>query len=408
MRVTILTQYYPPELGAPQARLSALAKRLVERGHEAIVLTAMPSYPFGKVFNGYGGVWRRETVDGVKIIRSFIFPAQKLDMLRRLANYFSFVVSSSIVGAFLLPRSDFLIVESPPLFLGLSGYLLSRWKRSRMVLNISDLWPESAVRLGIIQREGMAYRVSKRLEGALYNHSALVTGTSMSIISYIRDRFPHVPLFHLSNGTDTREFRPDRRTDEARCLLGSAESYIAVYVGLHGAAQGLQQILQAWEHLDNESPWRCVFVGEGPEKASLKDYAVQRSIPHVKFLDPRPMTEVPALLASADVVIVPLKTYIPGAVPSKLYEAMASAKPVILIADGEAADIVGQHRAVIVVRPGDIQGIVDALRILGSNAELRRELGQNGKRAVETFFERQAIEDRFIDILEKISTQSGD
>ena len=125
MRLTILTQYYPPETGAPQRRLSHLAGHFVRAGHSVTVLTAMPNYPKGKVFPGYGGLVHREQLDGVKVIRTSIYPTQKTGFLPRLANYFSFVISSSAVGSLLMPQSDYIFVESPPLFLGLSGYWLS-------------------------------------------------------------------------------------------------------------------------------------------------------------------------------------------------------------------------------------------------------------------------------------------
>ena len=134
MHFTILTQYFPPEIGAPQARLSALCRHFVQRGHSVTVLTGMPNYPQGKIFDGYGGVIRRETSEGICIIRTFIYPTQKADFFHRLTNYFSFALSSAFLGTMVLPKADFLLDESPPLFLGLSGFWLSWVKRARMIL----------------------------------------------------------------------------------------------------------------------------------------------------------------------------------------------------------------------------------------------------------------------------------
>lgn len=133
MRFGLLTQYYPPELGAPQARLSELAARLVARGHEVVVLTAMPNYPGGEIYPGYGGLVRWEEQTGVRILRSFIYPSQSLGLVKRMASYLSFVSSSLVAGSLLLPRLDFLMTESPPLFLGISGFLLSRLKGARWI-----------------------------------------------------------------------------------------------------------------------------------------------------------------------------------------------------------------------------------------------------------------------------------
>src|SRR5262245_54802522 len=142
VRIGILTQYYPPEMGAPQARLSHLAGELARAGHEVVVLTAMPNYPKGRVFDGYGGFRRTEMRNGVRWIRSWLHPTQDVGLLPRLTSYGSFAFSSVIVGSLSLRHLDYLVTESPPLFLGPSGYLLSRRLGARWIFNVSDLWPE--------------------------------------------------------------------------------------------------------------------------------------------------------------------------------------------------------------------------------------------------------------------------
>src|SRR5271155_2398388 len=141
MKLTILTQYYPPEIGAPQARLSHLAACLVDAGHRVTVLCAMPNYPTGKIYPGYGGWMRRECQGLLEALRTFIYPVQSVALLPRLASYFSFVGSSAVLGGLLLEPSDYLLVESPPLFLGLAAVWLSWLKHARLIFNVSDLWP---------------------------------------------------------------------------------------------------------------------------------------------------------------------------------------------------------------------------------------------------------------------------
>jgi glycosyltransferase involved in cell wall biosynthesis len=400
MNIAVLTQYYPPEIGAPQARLSELAAEFVRRGHSVTVLTAMPNYPTGKIYLGYGGLLQREQRDGVKVIHTLILPTQKTTLLPRLANYVSFVLSSAAVGSVLLDRVDYLFVESPPLFLGLSGLWLSRLKRARLIFNVSDLWPESAVRLSAVRSGSWAFRASTWLEHFCYRHAWLVTGQSKSILANIIERFPECPTFHLSNGVDTSRFRPEHCSDEARATLGGKETLVVLYAGLHGLAQGLDQVLKAAEELRSETGLRFVFVGDGPEKKSLSAQARRSNLNNVAFLDPRPAHEIPDLVASADIVVVPLKMYIPGAVPSKLYEAMASGRVVILIAEGEAAEIVREHHAGVIVRPNDIATLTQSLRMLMARPDLRRKLGKNGRNAAETYFDRSKICERFIDYLE--------
>lgn len=400
MKLAILTQYYHPEIGAPQRRLANLARHFVDAGHEVDILTAMPNYPLGRIHDGYGGMTSRELIEGARVLRTFIFPTQKTDYPHRLANYFSFVLSSATIGAARLTRPDYLMVESPPLFLGLSGVWLSRLKGTRLIFNVSDLWPETAVRLGVVREGSALHRVSTRLEGFCYRHSWMVAGQSREIVASIALRFPHCRTYHLSNGVDCGGFGADRATPEARALLGAGTGCIALYAGLHGIAQGLPQLLAAADALRGECGPELVFVGDGPVKAELVDDARARALSRVRFLDARPAAQLPPLLAAADILVVPLGLEIPGAVPSKLYEAMASGRPVVLVATGEAASIVRDNRAGIVVAPGDIAGIAEALRTLRDHPELRAELGANGRKAAELHFDRTEIARRFIAMLE--------
>ncbi len=403
MRVTILTQYYPPEIGAPQARLSELARALVRRGHEVTVLTAMPSYPVGKIYPGYGGLVRRERRDGVEVIRTAVFPTQRADFLGRLANYFSFACSASIAGTFLLRRCDYLIVESPPLFLGITGLWLSWRTRAAMVFNVSDLWPETAVRLGVVRAGSLGHRLAAWLEGLCYRHAAVVSGQTRTIVQSIAERFPRCRTYHFSNGVNTRAFHPERRTAAARATLGGdgTGTCVALYAGLHGLAQGLDQVLDAADTLRTDPRLRLVMVGDGPAKGRLMEHAQARGLSNVRFLNPLPSAAVPPLVAAADILVVPLATHIPGATPSKLYEAMASGRPVVLVAGGEPAAFVREHRVGIVVSPGDGAGLVEALRTLSADAALREELGTNGRQTAERLFDKVDIDNAFIEYLEQ-------
>jgi glycosyltransferase involved in cell wall biosynthesis len=360
----------------------------------------MPNYPHGCTYSGYGGLFRRESRDGVSIFRAYIYPTKSVGRVRRLANYFSFALSSLVVGAAVLPRLDCLLTESPPLFLGISGFFLSRLKRARWIFNVSDLWPESAVRLGMLGPGSLAFRLSAGLEAFCYQHAWLVTGQSKSILSSIVDRFPGCPTFHFSNGVDSLRFGPEQETETARLTLTNNRGCVALYAGLHGVAQGLDQVLCTAEALRPEGSFRFVLVGDGPEKKRLLEEAAKRGLTNVRFLDSRPAPEIPALLAAADVVLVPLKSYLPGAVPSKLYEAMASGRPVVLVATGEAAEIVREHQAGMTVEPGRVEDLTHALRTLGAEPQLRRTLGENGRRAAEQHFDRTKIVSRFLEHLE--------
>lgn len=399
MRLAILTQYYPPEMGAPQVRLSELARRFVERGHEVVVLTAMPNYPGGRIYPGYGGLVRREERDGALVIRSYIHPSNSLKPRSRLANYFSFVLSSLAVGVPALSKVDFLLTENPPMFLGLSGFILSRLKRARWIMNVADLWLEGALRLGII-RDGHSLKMARALETFFYRKAWLVSGQSKEILHSVHQSYPEASTYHLSNGVDTRRFSPEHRSSDIRKELGNGTGCVAVYGGLHGAAQGLDQVIRAAARLRDMNGLTIVLVGDGPEKKTLIGQAHQLNLANVRFLDPYPNDRMPSVLASADIALVPLKDQFAGAVPSKLYEAMGAGLPVVMVAGGEAAQILQEAKAGMVVPPGDVETLANVLHDLAHDRERRLQLGMNGRHAAVARFDRRAIADKFIDFLE--------
>jgi len=400
MRVGILTQYFPPEIGAPQTRLSDLALRFKEDGHDVFVYTAMPNYPKGKVYEGYGGIFRSEVSSGVQILRSFIYPTKDTGLIKRLFSYFSFVFSSLLIGFFKFSHVDYLLTESPPLFLGISGYLLYKIKGERWIFNVSDLWPESAVNLGVV-KEGACLKLANKLEAFCYKHAWLVSGQSKSIVSNIKRRFPNVNTYHLSNGTDTVLFSPNKRSAQIRESLFHNKEVVGVYAGLHGIAQGLVQIVEASSLLSDLKNLGIFFIGDGPEKENLRKRNQKIEPKIISFVEPMPKDSMPALLSSADFAIIPLKHYIPGAVPSKTYEAMAAGLPIVMIAEGEAAYIVQNAGCGIVLKPGDIKGIAAAIRTLVLDNNLRQKMAANGRKAVERNYNRQKIASDFIKYLKE-------
>lgn len=405
MKLVIHTQYYPPEVGAAPNRLSHLAEYFASAGHKITVLTAMPNYPRGKILEGYGGLLRREWRRGVRVIRTFIRPSQSADPVSRLLNYFSFVFSSALLGTFLLEPSDYLLVESPPLFLGLAAVWLSRVKTAKLIFNVSDLWPETAVRLGVIRENGLLHRLSLWLESFCYRHAWVVTGQSKGILQDIERRFPGQPTLLLSNGADTSTFHPQGTREETRKRFTTADEFVVLYAGLHGLAQGLEQILEAAKALQSDGGCRFVLIGDGPCKEKLAFQAKSEGIQNVTFLDPIPSSDMPDVLSAADLILVPLGLHIPGAVPSKLYEAMASGRPLVLVANGEAADIILLHKAGMVVTPGQISSLIGAIRKMRSDKELAVALSENARLAAVKYFDRTEIARSFAVYLE---SEDGD
>jgi len=400
MRICILTQYYPPEIGAPQTRLSHLANALASKKHKVYILTAMPNYPTGKYYNGYSGIINFEKEKHINIIRCCIYSTKSLKIFPRMFSYLSFVVSSLIIGLLYIPKIDYLMVESPPLFLGFSAVLLSKSKASKLIFNVSDLWPDSAVNLDFIS-DGIILKFLYFLEACFYHKAWMITGQSLEIVQNIKKKFPALHVYHFSNGVDTMEFSPDKSSPKWRKQFFNNKSIIILYAGLHGLAQGLDQIIKAALKIPKTNNISIVFIGDGPEKDHLKLQANQLKLKNVHFFDPLPKKYISGIVASADIAIIPLKKHIIGAVPSKLYEAMGSGLPVILVAEGEPAHIVKQSKCGVVVEPGNIKKITDTMVMLSKNLEKRKLMGKRSRTAALQRFDRNYIAKKFISYLEK-------
>ncbi len=402
MRLLILTQYYPPETGAPQNRLSDLARRLARRGHAVTALTAMPNYPKGRIFDGYRGrLVFREILDGVRVLRTWIYATPGKGFAVRLLNYFSFVATSLLFGSGRIGRQDVVLVESPPLFLGITGWILARLSGARLVFNVSDLWPASAVALGMVRNRALI-GAAERLELFFYRAARLVTGQTRGIVDDIRRRCPGSPVLLYTNGVDTAAFGPEagRARAEIRRRHGLAEdAFVAGYAGLHGLAQGLDILLDAAKRAP-----QVVFAlwGDGPVKADLQARAA--GLANVRFFPTLPSRDVPGLLSSFDAAVVPLKKdpLFQGALPSKMFEAMAAARPLLLAVDGEARALVERAGAGLCVPPEDGGALAEAVERLRGDPALAAQLGAQGRAHVLEHYDRERIAERLERALEEV------
>ncbi len=377
-------------MGAPQTRLSELGEKLIDLGWEVEALTALPNYPTGKIFPGYSK-WRTkvETVGRIRTARVPLFAAKR-GFLRRLLSYLSFAASAAWNGPKLLAKPDVLLVESPPLFIGYAARSLARKWKCPYVFNVSDLYPETAVRVGVMRR-GAAIKMAERLEQKLYHNAAGITGQSDEIINEVRKHAPEKPTAVITNGVEFSRFGKDRADDDARELLGQEPGPVFIYAGLMGLAQGLDQVLDLAASLPEDVPGRFVLIGEGPLREKLEKRVSGNPNPRVRILPQIPHDRIPAVLGAADAAVISLGMTIPGAVPSKIYEAMASSLPILLIADGEPARRVVDASAGLAVQPGQPQEALDAYRRLAVDAELRSRLGAAGRRAAQQQYDRRII-----------------
>ena len=402
MKILFLTQYCPPEVGAPQNRIFEFAKELKKLGHDITILTAMPNYPKGEIFDEYKGKKvLKEELEGIKIVRTSIYATKEKSFTKRMRNYLSFTFSSVFQGAKYIEKQDVIITESPPLFLGWSGYVLSKLKGAKFVFNVSDLWPESAIKLGVLNNK-LFIKMSTWLEEFCYRRADAVTGQTKGIVDNIVNRgFDKSKVHLITNGVNTEFFKKENRDENFRKEIGIENKFSIVYAGIHGLAQGLEVVIEAAEILKDYKDIQFIFIGDGPEKGKLINMSKEKNLENVKFLPVQPKSNMPRIIASMDATVIPLKKLdlFKGALPSKMFEALASQLPIILAVEGEAAKLINDAQAGIVVEPENPEAIAEAALKLYNDIELRKELGRNGRKYVMENFSRESITKKLEKIL---------
>lgn len=401
-RFIILTQYYPPETGAPQNRLHSLAKYINKAGHEVRIVTALPNYPKNEIFASYKGKYSvHEFIEEVSVYRTWIFVSSSRGVVARLLNYFSFVITS-FFKLVQLSKVDFIICESPPLFLGITAVLVSKLKGSKLIFNVSDLWPESAEKLNIINNRFLI-NVSYGLESWIYKKSFLISGQTQGIVKSIKKRFPNKSVVWFPNGVDVDFFEGEYETIDWQSKLAlPAENLIILYAGIIGHAQGLEVIIKAAEKLKSFSV-SFIIVGDGPEKNRLLKMVADKNLNQVHFIPNLEKAKMPSLIKSCDAYVVPLRKLdlFKGAIPSKLFEPLAMGKPILLGVDGEAKELfIEEGKAGLFFEPENADELSDQILILLNDQSMRLELGMNGKTYVKRNFDRQRIHQKFLEVLD--------
>ncbi len=399
MNILILSQYYPPETGAPQNRLHDFSKRMNFAGNTVEVLTAIPNYPHSKIYTGYENkISHSEVIDGILVHRLWLFIPKSRSILMRLLNYLSFAFHCIFRGwRQLKNKPDIIFMESPPLFLGLAGVFLAKIFGANLVTNISDLWPKSLVDAGYVKR-GVAVRLCEWLELKIYRLSAGITGQTEGILDFIRTLVPQKPMHLYPNGMDLESMKAISIVEcgEIRKKYGWAETDIVVgYTGVLGYSQALDQIVEATHDLPSVSSVKFALFGEGPEKQRLEEYIKNHPDLKVQICGHTTRDEILKIQQAIDIAIVPLSKadIFKGARPSKMFEYMAASKPIIYCGSGEGAEILRSPEGVagVVVEAEAPKALSKAVLELAGSQCIREEMGLIGRKIVVERFSRSKI-----------------
>ncbi len=409
MKILYISQYFPPEMGAPAARAAELSRHWASLGHDVTVLTGFPNHPTGVVPPEYRGQFRHlvghECIDDVNVVRTWLLPFPNRRAYERILNYSSFCVSAASTGLFLL-SPDVVIASSPQLLVGLSGWWLARWKRVPFVFEVRDLWPESLAAVGMGGNNSMLHKTLAKIAGFLYRRADRLVVVAPAFEDYLVEhwRVPREKISVVENGVETQLFSPDAGSDLRREISAEGKFVIA-YIGTMGMAHGLETVIAAAAQLQDTNPEILVMMlGEGAEKEHIVALARERGLNNLRFVDQQPREKIPAYICASDVCLVPLKKsdVFKTVIPTKMLEFMSCARPVILGVDGQARTILEEAHAGLAVEPENSDALANAVRYLAANREVASELGRNGREYIVRKFSRRYTAEKYVGVLEQL------
>jgi len=396
MHVLVVTDNFAPERNAPAIRTFEHCKRWVNAGAQVTVVTSVPNFPTGKVLPPYKNrLVQRENVDGIEIVRVWTYLAPNTAVIRRSLDFASFGVTGFFAG--LMQKADVVMATSPQLLAGLSGRLLALAKGRPYLLEVRDLWPDSIVALDMMRERHLVIRMLRSVENMLYRSAARIVTTNGGLRERLIARgVPGAKIGVVPNGVDAAQFSPRPRPQALMEQHGLSNQFVVGYIGTQGLAHDLETVLNAADRLRGKATF--FFVGDGAQHLSLLRMTKQLKLDNVRFVRTVAASEVPDHIACCDVLLVPLKrtAQLSDTMPSKIFEIAAMERPIVIGAEGIAADLVVEHRAGLAVEPENFDALVGAIERLRHEPELAASM-QSGCRALADDFSRDKFAAQMLD-----------
>ena len=407
MKILFVSQYFPPEVCAPANRTYELSRDWTRLGHDVTVLTAFPHHPRGvKLREDRWALTRREHVDDIEVIRTYVYATANKGIFRRMLSYSSFMTSAVVIGRWRVSRPDVVVATSPQLLCACAGYTIARSLKAPFVFEVRDLWPESILAVEAMKQNFVVRRL-KDVARFLYEKSDRIVTVGDGYRRQINRRYgvPMERMDVVTNGIDPDLFVPGDRDNDLRREHGWGHRFVVLYMGTHGMAHALHRVLEAARDLSSREDILFAFVGEGAEKDNLKQLASRWNLSNVQFIDQQPKSRVPDFYAACDLGLVTLRDtpLFQDVLPSKIFEYMAMQKPLLIGVGGEARKTVEDAGVGEFVPPENVPALVEAITRLSQQPERLEQMGRSGRNYVIENFDRRSISRRYIDILSRVA-----
>jgi len=356
MKILFFTENFPPETNAAATRVFERAVYWARWGHEVTVITCAPNFPHGKVFDGYRNAWHQvEDMSGIRVVRVKTFIAANQGVVRRSLDFLSFLVTGFVAGLF-QAKPDVVAATSPQFFAAVAGWAVGVCRRRPFVFELGDLWPNSISAVGAMKK-GLLLSLMEKVELFLYRRSAAVAALTQAFKDNLVSRgIPAEKIYVVLNGVDLPRYGPRPKDADLSADWDIGDKFVIGYLGTHGMAHGLMNVLNAAEKLADEQDILFLFVGAGAEREMLMTEAKRRGLTNVMFQLAQPKEKMPEIWSLCDVALIHLKDSpaFADVLPSKIFEAMGMGLPILLVSpDGEASWLLAKRQAGVWVQAGD-------------------------------------------------------
>jgi glycosyltransferase involved in cell wall biosynthesis len=405
MHILLIHQAFMTGNEAGGTRHYELAQHLTREGHRFTAVASTISYLTGKKQTP-GQATAQETGEGITVHRAYTYLALHRSFFHRMFSFLSFMVSSVLTGL-RVKNVDIVWGTSPPIFQGLSAWLVARLKRVPFLFEVRDLWPAFAVDMGVLRNPVLIW-AAERLEHFLYHHADHIIVNSPAYVTHVQSKgVPEAKVTLIPNGVETGMFDPEAEGAAVRQEFGLDDRFVVLYAGAHGPANDLGTVLQAADNLRDRPDIVFALVGDGKDKPHLVQQAETMALSNIRFIPAQPKSRMPELLAAADAGLAILQNIPMFATtyPNKVFDYMAAGRPTVLVIDGVIRDVIEAAQGGIFVPPGDPAVLAEVVRNLANDIEECKQMGQSARTYVETHFERAQQAEKLVHVLTSLANK---
>ena len=406
MKILLISQFHPPEMEPSGFMFSSLAEHLSKKvDYKVHLISGFTNFPDGRFINwDFLKIFSSRNFKGYKNHNVIVYPSSNKNNINRILNYVSFMISSFIRGI-LIFRVDKILVTSPPIFSGISALFLSKLKNVPYIIDIRDIWPESAIQMGNL-KNSLLIKIFTWIEKKLYANAESITVATPGMVDDVQAKLSKMGIFDIPvkfipcgikiYSQDELQEYGQRRS----CIDLFDDKFIILYAGLHGLAQNLKSVIDAAALIKNEEIV-FIFIGDGPEKLKLIDYANKINVKNLHFFDPVERNDIRTIYCKVNTAIVPLRDLdvFKTVFPSKTFELLSFKIPTIVGVGGEISELLTKKSAALCVQPDDSLGYSKAITELYESKDLYEKISFNGRKLTEEMFDYKITNNQFKEII---------